>query len=80
MYAGFDLAAGPYPGDKKVDRRASAGCLKRFEPFVGIGYDHSELDMYYLIPLQDFWPEDRRVLCTVTVASPTTGTLQGTRR
>ncbi len=80
VYADFLLPAGPYPGDKRVDRRADGGCTKRFEPYVGINIDYSELDMFYLTPPPDLWPEERRVLCTLTVDSPETGTLRGTRR
>ena len=80
VYVKFNLAPGPYPGDKRVDRRAGNGCFKRFEQFVGISFDSSELDMYYLTPVRDFWREDRSVVCTVAVTSPITGTLKGSRR
>jgi hypothetical protein len=80
VYARFSLPLGPYPGDEEVGRRADAGCLKRFAQFVGTSFHSSDLDMYDLVPVKDFWPEDRSVLCTVAVSSPSTGTLKGSRR
>jgi hypothetical protein len=80
-YSDFDLAAGPFPGNALVVRLAEGGCAKRFRTFVGVRYDKSRLDVTYMYPTSRSWlRRDRSVTCLVGAASPTTGTLKGSRR
>jgi len=80
VYATFQLAAGPFPGESQVTRLAEGGCAKRFQPFVGIGYGKSALDVMFLQPIQASWGQDRVVTCLLADKTPTTGTLKGSRR
>ncbi len=80
VFAEFALAAGPYPGDAQVTRLADGGCLKRFQPFVGVRFARSALDVTYLLPVRASWSQNREVSCMVAARTPTTGSLKGSRR
>jgi hypothetical protein len=79
-YAVFELPAGVFPGQDDVDRLSEGGCAKRFENFVGLPYDDSELEFQFVTPVEDSWADDRSVLCMVDTGGPTTGTLKGAHR
>lgn len=80
VFADFDLAPGPYPRESELFRLAEGGCAKRFAGFVGKGYGKSELEIAYLYPMRSSWSRDRGVTCLVESGSPSTGTLEGSRR
>ncbi|MEO7351400.1 MAG: hypothetical protein ABIW17_05840 [Marmoricola sp.] len=69
VYAGFDLADGPYPGRDQVLRLAEGGCTKRFGESAGSTRDFSETDLSYLYPAPESWPTEKGVLCIVGTAS-----------
>ncbi|MEM7274808.1 MAG: septum formation family protein, partial [Actinomycetota bacterium] len=79
-YAGFD----DYPGNQIIEDLAFEHCLSGFEPFVGIAYGESVLDVWALYPTEGSWTitGDREVVCMVGQAdeSLTTGTLEGSGR
>ncbi|KAA1398045.1 septum formation family protein [Aeromicrobium ginsengisoli] len=79
-YAEFDLAAGDFPGQAEVSRLANAGCVDRFESFVGKPYADSQLDVLFLRPVESSWTANRAVTCLVSTGSSTTGTLEGSKR
>ncbi|WP_332643674.1 septum formation family protein [Aeromicrobium sp.] len=79
-YATFKLPAGDFPGDEKVDQLAGDGCYERFEDFVGVSYDDSELEMTYMSPIGDTWSMDRGVACLVTEEAATKGSLKAANR
>lgn len=56
----------PYPGLFAVDEAAFAACLDDFQPFVGVPYETSVLDVFWFSPTGESWVEgDRRVVCSV---------------
>lgn len=86
VYSLYDMAAASsaYPGDEAVNNAAVDGCLQRFHAFVGVAYEQSALDVYYLHPTEDSWDgyDDREVVCMVTTmdGSQLTGSMRGSGR
>uniref|UniRef100_UPI0025BBDB5E septum formation family protein n=1 Tax=Herbiconiux sp. TaxID=1871186 RepID=UPI0025BBDB5E len=74
-----DTADSAYPGDDKMQVAADAACYDGFADFVGIEYEESFLDYWYLSPTESSWESgDRSVLCSVFDPDHvTTGTLEG---
>ncbi len=79
-YANFDLGDGTFPGQAEVDRLAEGGCVSRFEDYVGVTYDESELDVFFLRPLEDSWDADSGVTCMVSDGGSSSGSLKGANR
>ena len=71
VYHLFELADGPYPGADVLEDQWIEGCLAEFEPFVGVAFDASELDISAIFPTAQSWEEvdDREILCSVTAVS-----------
>ncbi len=77
---GYDQAA--------VDTLAVDLCLAAFKEYVGIDYEASTLDVYYLYPDETSWKSgDREVVCAVytpnadfTDGVPTTGSVKGSKK
>jgi hypothetical protein len=81
VIAAKDLPAGPYPGEDPVLQDAEAYCLSQFESFVGLPFDDSQLDMFYVYPQQLGWSQgDHEVACVVTDAENVTGSLRHVAR
>lgn len=61
----LDIQGEAYPAD--LDDQATNGCLAAFEPYVGVPYAESALDIRTLAPTQDSWDkqDDRTVACLV---------------
>lgn len=79
----FELEDGLWPGQESVTNDARSGCDDRFEDFVGIPKDDSELEGFFLAPTVASWDgfDDRTVTCFVTDENnDTTGTLEGAAR
>lgn len=56
----------PYPGEEAAQDYANDRCLDRFEDFVGIPYEQSQLDIASLWPTQASWDAgDREATCAV---------------
>lgn len=79
-YANFDLPDGDFPGQAEVDRLADAGCFERFEKYVGVPLDESELQVVYMRPYEDSWDVDKGVTCMVSEGKASTGSLKGANR
>lgn len=79
-YAIFDLPAGPFPGQRDVDRLGEGGCSKRFDEYVGLSYEESSLDFQYVTPVEDIWADDRAVVCFLDTGGTTTGSLENSAR
>ena len=83
-YAAFDQPGTTYPGADAVSEASAWGCYDRFESFVGIPWDESELDFWFLEPTQDSWEDadDREVSCSVTSfdGSKLVGSMAGASR
>ncbi|HEV7199371.1 MAG TPA: septum formation family protein [Candidatus Limnocylindria bacterium] len=76
-----------YVGEEEIGTFVQTTCLDGFEEFVGMTYEESELDIYYLAPTEDSWGSgDREVLCAAYLPSdtgdpePVEGTLEGSNR
>ena len=58
----------PYPGEKAVNDWGQMQCYDRFEPFVGLAYELSELDIGMITPSRTDWEGEnyhRRISCYV---------------
>jgi len=66
-YAVFDLVGfgDPFPGSAAFEEQINVGCLDRFEGFVGVPYEESELYIRTLEPTEESWAQldDREVIC-----------------
>ena len=88
VYFLFNHPAPPdstYPGDGAIFDAAVNGCMPQFEAFVGIPYEDSALDIYFLTPSQLGFNrlDDREIVCSVVNldGSPMPGgTARGSRR
>lgn len=75
----FQIPDGDYPGDDAVIAAAEESCLAAFEPFVGLPFEESTLDVSWYVPTQQSWEgmDDRTVSCMVSdPAGEVTGTLK----
>ncbi len=61
----FTLPGGSrYPGDAAVVDASDARCEKYFDRYVGIDYDSSAYDYYYLTPYPEGWRQgDHKAIC-----------------
>lgn len=73
-----------YPGLETVTAAIERACGPAFERFVGVAYDDSALDIYYLYPIEELWEEqgDRGFVCMIITVdgSQLRGSVEGTRR
>lgn len=79
----FDLPDGDFPGADEVEEAAVAGCLERFEDYVGIAYEESTLTLYEWWPSEGSWEHsnDREVVCSVwDVEGLLVGSVKGSAR
>jgi hypothetical protein len=67
VYAVFDVDYTEFPGDEQMAEDAFEACFARFEPFVGLEYESSTLDIAALYPSTESWSlqDDREVVCAV---------------
>lgn len=75
--ATLGAAADPYPGDNEVISLTAERCLEKFEPWVGIDYEESALDIALIYPTGDHWRAGGRTAQCFIVAfdgSKLTGT------
>ena len=82
-FASTMLPDGDFPGDDAVTATADDFCAGQFQPFVGMAYEQSVLELRYYMPSQESWESmaDREVLCIlVDPAGGVTGTLKGANR
>ncbi len=81
MYARFAHPDAPsYPGEEAVTILADGGCVDRFEPYVGVSYVRSLLEVTYLYPTAASWREgDRGIQCVLQAGDgePLTGSMRG---
>jgi len=61
-----DIATIPWPGDDALITTAKRICPARFEAFVGVAYEVSELEVGWILPTPSSWANgDRTVGCTL---------------
>ncbi len=82
VYFEHTIAGDDYPGDSAVSDEADSACYDAFEPFVGMSYEESALEMSYYRPSSDSWSEgDRIVSCVIyDPAGQVQGSLAGAAR
>lgn len=84
VYGIFDMVQNIWPGASVIENAAFDGCLTRFHPFVGLAYEYSELEMFWLEPTEESWNEidDREITCMVVSLDGTklTGSMRGSGR
>jgi Septum formation len=83
IYASGSLPeSGDFPGAEAVESAAQDICLRHYQPFVGLPYEDSVLDIGYLTPTEDSWSDgDRAVLCTIfDPLQEVVGSLRGAQR
>jgi putative regulator of septum formation len=66
MYFVGAMADGVFPSDDAFDAFFENNCIDSFEAYVGRAYEASELDIFWLVPIEDGWNAgDRSVQCAV---------------
>ena len=75
--------AAAFPGIPTIETTATDRCPPLFAHYVGIGFDASRLEMFYLYPSEEAWGRgDRQIACIVTAPAgeELTGSVAGTAR
>ena len=66
MFLIGSMAAGSYPSDAAFSTFVETECLPAFATYVGLEYEASELDVFYVVPSSDSWGDgDRAVQCSI---------------
>lgn len=79
----FELADGEFPGEDEIQAEVEAECIPAFDEFVGLSYDESSLDFWWISPTEQSWDQanDRLVQCAIyDPAGDVTGSLKGAAR
>jgi DNA-binding SARP family transcriptional activator len=83
VYYGFDLPAGPHPGDQQMQAQVRDLCSVQFEFFVGVPPEASVMEFVYVYPDSSQWALGvRRGGCALYDPAGTqlTGSMAGARR
>lgn len=82
VYANYELAAGRWPGEVRVEKAAERGCEERFRSYVGRSYEDSALEYSSLGPTKRLWRTgDRHVSCVLEdPADELTGSARRSKR
>lgn len=85
VFAVFDVEGDDFPGTAEISAEAAEGCNgDRFEDYVGVPYEESEIYTTYLVPTEETWNEadDRTIICFAITedGSPTEGSVEGADR
>ncbi|MEX0151956.1 septum formation family protein [Microbacterium sp. LMI1-1-1.1] len=82
VYSAYLMDDGEYPGADETTEQASAACETKFDTFIGLSYQESELDFWPMTPTPQSWAEgDREVLCIAfDPVGKVTGTLASAQR
>jgi hypothetical protein len=79
-FGGFDVPGTDYPGDDAIETAAIDGCEAAYTGYVGVSYQDSRLDYYFVGPTEQTWQVgDREIFCLLydPQAELTTGSLAG---
>ncbi len=74
---------GAFPGIQALTDYASQPCIEAFEPYVGISFEASALNMFALTPSDQTWLKGHRTIGCVVMnidGSMLTGSVRGTAR
>jgi uncharacterized protein DUF4190/putative regulator of septum formation len=82
VYASGDLQGASHPGLTRVLELVNSACYEAFEPYVGATYEDSDLEIFYLYPLEQTWRIDRGYLCIAYPLDGSTlvGSVEGSGR
>lgn len=72
-----------FPGMSAISTTANDRCLPLFGEYVGIDFDASSLEMFYVYPSEETWARgDREIACIATASAGEvlTGSVAGTAR
>ena len=76
VYFAYQMPAGEFPGDEKVQKQAEARCAEEIDTYAGAGAVE-KYDIFYLRPSSGDWPAHRGVTCIATDArKPVTGSIR----
>ncbi|MDQ1138286.1 hypothetical protein QE410_003085 [Microbacterium sp. SORGH_AS 1204] len=79
-FGGFDVPGSAYPGDAAIEAAALDGCEAAYTGYVGVSYQDSRLDYYFVGPTEQTWAVgDREIFCLLydPEVEQTTGSLAG---
>ncbi|HET9344307.1 MAG TPA: septum formation family protein [Candidatus Limnocylindrales bacterium] len=66
MFFVGSMPAGPFPSDDDFVAWLDTNCVPAFDAFVGLAYDSSKLDIFWLQPTSATWNDgDRSIQCAV---------------
>jgi hypothetical protein len=66
MFFVGNMADGAFPAEDAVTTFLTANCLPAFTTFVGLAYEESELDIFWLSPTAESWQQgDHSIQCAV---------------
>ncbi len=77
VFATFELARGPWPGDESAGGLSDLGCEARFGRYVGSSLLATNLDTVDYPPAKESWNVDRKVICVLETGGYSTGSLRG---
>ncbi|WKZ82874.1 MAG: septum formation family protein [Acidimicrobiia bacterium] len=83
IYFEYQMTEAVYPGREETMNLAATRCLAEFEPFVGMPYADSDLDLFPITPTAESWENgDRVVYCAIYALdlSKLTGSMRGAAR
>lgn len=82
VYHSEMLPDGDFPGAESVTDSGMDICKAKFEDFMGIAYDDSELYFSFFSPTSQSWDAmgDREILCYILTDEMVTGSLAGAAR
>ena len=66
MFFSGTMPEGPFPDDKGFVDWLDTNCVPAFGSYVGLAYEESELDIFWLQPTGEAWADgDRSIQCAV---------------
>lgn len=81
VYVSHQMDDGEFPGDDAVQSEAEDVCIDEFTDFVGLTYQESALEVFWMYPSQESWAQgDHEILCLLGDTEKVTGTLEGAGR
>jgi hypothetical protein len=83
VYHQYEMTESDFPGGDDVLETSTGRCLDRFQGFVGIAYQESELALSPITPTAESWAEGDRVVYCVLYSvdlSKLTGTMRNSGR
>ncbi len=83
LRVGLSVGTVPYPGLDALIDRVSTDCIPAFDEYVGMRYEDSSLDVYWLYPDEAGWAGGNRAIECVLVSvdgSKLTGSMRGAAR